>query len=122
VQRTARRTARSGKYGSTTWKKLTQGASVLKLWGKDDWPQLAILSLTRDAFKKFRKNPKKFLNDFSIFDPPVIQANPFSTIPQDIAYNPRALIIPIVHGRASHAGWTIVPELDEPVFSAGRTA
>jgi hypothetical protein len=107
------RTARSDKNSSTTWKKLTPGASVLKLWRKGDCPQFAILSLTRPAFKKFRKNPKKFLNDFSIFDPPVIQANPVSAIPPGIANNPKGLLIPIAHGRASHAPWTIIPELDD---------
>jgi len=122
MPQTMRLTERSGKYGSTAWTKLTQGASVLKLWRKGESPQFAILSLTRDAFKKFRKNPEKFLNDFKIFDPPVIQANPASPIPRGIANNPRALIIPIVHGRASKAPWTIIPELDEPVSSAERTA
>ncbi len=52
------------------YEKLGKGIEVLKLWESigPKWPQIAVLLLSKDEYKKFLKNPKNYLNGFKIFD------------------------------------------------------
>jgi hypothetical protein len=51
------------------WKKLGKGIEAVKLWESigPEWPQIAILRLSKDEYKKFLKTPKDYLNDLRIF-------------------------------------------------------
>jgi hypothetical protein len=52
------------------WKKVGKGIEVLKLWESigPEWPQIALLLLSKEEYKEFLKNPKNYLNGFKIFD------------------------------------------------------
>jgi hypothetical protein len=58
------------KMPAAKWKKLGKSFKVLKLWESigPEWPQIAILLLSKDEYKKFLKNPRDFLNDHKVFD------------------------------------------------------
>lgn len=51
------------------WKKLAKGIEIVKLWEIIDlaWPQVAVLLLSKDEYKKFLKDPKNYLNGFKVF-------------------------------------------------------
>jgi hypothetical protein len=51
------------------WKKLGKGIEAVKLWESigPQWPQIAILRLSQDEYKKFLKTPKDYVNDHQIF-------------------------------------------------------
>jgi hypothetical protein len=51
------------------WKKLGKDIDIVKLWEIIDleWPQVAVLLLSKDEYKKYLKNPKDYLNGFKVF-------------------------------------------------------
>jgi hypothetical protein len=52
-----------------SWTKVGKGIEVLKLWETTGpkLPQIAVLLLSKEEYKKFLKNPKNYLNGFKIF-------------------------------------------------------
>ena len=48
---------------------LGKGIKAVKLWESigPKWPQIAILELSSEEYKKFHKNPKSYLNGMKIF-------------------------------------------------------
>jgi hypothetical protein len=59
---------------STKWMQVQgkQGVYFQQLWSDDEWPQVAVLKLSDDAYEEFRKNPAKFINVNHIF-PDMVQ-------------------------------------------------
>jgi hypothetical protein len=51
------------------YKKLAKGIEVLKLWDSigPKWPQIAVLQLSKDEYKKFLKDGKNYLNSLKVF-------------------------------------------------------
>lgn len=51
------------------WDTLKDGTRVLRLWETigPEWPQLALLELTNEQYKKLIENPTEYINQRSIF-------------------------------------------------------
>lgn len=95
---------------STKWEPVKDGIWVQRLWSKDEWPQIAVLKLSADAFKEFGKDPAKLINDNHIF-PAQVQhpAGPGVSLTAD--KEPGGVwVVTVVHGRPSRAYYSSVPE------------
>jgi hypothetical protein len=52
---------------STKWVQGKQGVYFQQLWSDNEWPQVAVLKLSDDAYEEFRKHPADFINANHIF-------------------------------------------------------
>src|SRR5208282_1493366 len=52
-----------------TWKRFGKDVAVLSLWDTigPKWPQIVILRLSKDEYKKFLKDSKAYLNSLGVF-------------------------------------------------------
>jgi hypothetical protein len=98
---------------STEWKQLRPGISVQRLWGKDEWPQVAVLKVSNDMYQKFTRNPADFINTNKIF-PVSVQdptgANVSAKAPQESG---GVWLVVLVHGKTSTCYSAAVPEPPE---------
>jgi hypothetical protein len=54
---------------TVAWEKLESDSWVLRLWDSaaPGWPEIALLHLSKNLYKDFRKNPSAFVNSHKIF-------------------------------------------------------
>jgi hypothetical protein len=99
--------------GSTKWEMIKDGVWVQRLWSKDEWPQIAILKLSDDAYREFREDPAKFINSNKIFPVPVQQpAGPGASL--SARKEPGGVwLVMLPHGRPSTMYWAAAPEPPE---------
>jgi hypothetical protein len=97
---------------STKWDLITKGVFVQRLWSKDEWPEVAVLKLSDDAYKEFREDSAKFINTSKIFP---AQVKPSGicvslTAPQEPG---GVWFVLIGHGRPSREYCAAIPEPEE---------
>jgi len=54
------------------WENLSEGIQVMKLWKSSDapkWPQVAVLLLSGDEYKKYLEAPEDYVNGYKVFAP-----------------------------------------------------
>jgi len=54
------------------WENLSEGIQVMKLWKSSDapkWPQVAVLLLSGDEYKKYLDAPEDYVNGYKVFAP-----------------------------------------------------
>lgn len=51
------------------YKVLGKGVKAVRLWESigPKWPQIAVLLLSKNEYKEFLKNPKKYLNELKLY-------------------------------------------------------
>jgi hypothetical protein len=50
---------------SGKWVDLGKGVSYQRLSSDGEWPEVTVLRLSNDAYEEFRKNPAKFINNYT---------------------------------------------------------
>jgi hypothetical protein len=105
--------AHADETASKNWKQLGPGISVQRLWGKDEWPQVAVLKVSNDMYQNFTRNAADFINTNKIF-PVSVQdptgANVSAKAPQESG---GVWLVILVHGRTSTCYSAAVPEPPE---------
>lgn len=102
---------------SVKWQRIDD-IPVLKLWeldGADIFPQVSILRVSNEAYRKFSKHPKEFvefLNKNRIFSKPVIIAGPWVTLSSvEEESEPPGWVLTAVHGHMSTVVVSALPQL-----------
>jgi hypothetical protein len=95
---------------SSKWESVKKGAIVQRLWRLGEWPQIAVLKLSAQAFDEFTNNPAKFINGNKLF-PAAVQtpAGPGASLIAKQGIRGAQIVI-IIHKRASRAPWVSIPE------------
>jgi hypothetical protein len=97
---------------SGKWVGLEKGVSYQGLSSKGEWPEVAVLRLSNDAYEEFRKNPATFVNKYTgkVFSKAVVDpsaAGVTLSAPQE----PTGYwFIMMLHGHPSKTYFAAVPE------------
>ncbi|HTP69060.1 MAG TPA: hypothetical protein VMJ35_09165 [Dongiaceae bacterium] len=94
---------------SNKWIDKGNGVSLQVVSNRDEWPELAVLKLTNDAYGAFTKNPAGFINNVKVFSVPVRDPSPAGVTliaPQDAA---GGYYVMVAHGHTSTSYTASVP-------------
>ena len=106
-----------GRKESAKWEK-ADDIQVLKLWeleGAKVFPQVSILRVSNERYRKFFENPKgfgEFVNQHKIFSKDVITAGPWMTLSSvEQQADPPGWVLTALHGHMSTAVVSALPLL-----------
>jgi hypothetical protein len=98
---------------SSKWMKVKDGVYFQQLWSADEWPQVAVLKLSNDAYEDFRRSPAKFVNANKLFPNLVVDpsaAGVSLTAPQESG---GSWFVTICHAHSSRSYSGAIPEPPE---------
>jgi hypothetical protein len=101
------RTDKSGK-----WVALGAGVSYQRLSSDGEWPEVAVLRLSNDAYEKFRESPAKFINNYKgrVFSKTVNDPSP-AGVTLEAPQEPNGYWFVILsHGHPSISYFGAIPE------------
>jgi len=97
------------------WMALAEGVSYQRLSSDEEWPEVVVLRLSNDAYENFRKNPAKFVNNYSgkLFSKRVNDPSPAGVTLQAPQEPNGHWFIIMNHGHPSRTYFAAVPEPEE---------
>jgi hypothetical protein len=94
------------------WVELRNGVSYQRLSSEAEWPEVAVLKLSNDAYEEFRKNPAAFVNKHTgkIFSKAVIDPSAAGVTLSAPQEPDGSWFILMDHGHPSRTYFAAVPE------------
>ena len=105
---------------SVKWALVERGVWVLRLWSGQQYPQIAILQFTPDAYQRVRTDLSGFLNGAGIFGKKVqvqLQSGPGVAMveAESLGVPAQPPVVVVTHSRTSKSAWVTLstnPEFD----------
>jgi hypothetical protein len=97
---------------SGKWADLGKGVSYQRLSSEGEWPEVTVLRLSNTAYEEFRKNPAKFVNNYTgKFFPKLVNEPSAAGVALAAPQEPNGFwYILLPHGHPSTMYFAAVPE------------
>ena len=93
---------------SVKWTLVERGVWVLRLWSGQQYPQIAILQFTPDAYQRIRTDLAGFLNGAGIFGKKITvqpQSGPGVAMAETAGQPAQPPVVVVTHSRTSRSAW-----------------